>query len=90
MGFQKAYQKVNFLGKIGTLEKLTSEEEALMGLTNARIRLRNPILPELNPVEVDALADTGSVHLCIPAHIQIQLRLQLKRQEPHAKSKIMA
>ncbi len=76
MGFQKAYQKVNFLGKIGTLEKLTSEEEALMSLTNARIRLRNPILPELNSVEVDALADTGSVHLCIPAHIQIELRLQ--------------
>ena len=47
-----------------------------MGLTNAKIRLRNPRLPELEAVEIDALADTGSVHLCIPAHIQIQLKLE--------------
>ena len=46
-----------------------------MGLTNAKIQLRNPKLPELEPVEVDALADTGSVHLCIPVHTQIQLKL---------------
>ena len=46
-----------------------------MGLTNAKIQLRNPRLPELEPVEVDALADTGSVHLCIPPHTQIQLKL---------------
>ena len=48
-----------------------------MGLTNAKIQLRNPKLPELEPVEVDALADTGSVHLCIPVHTQIQLKLAL-------------
>ena len=47
-----------------------------MGLTNANIMLRNPRLPELEPVEVDALADTGAVHLCIPSHIQIQLKLE--------------
>ena len=47
-----------------------------MGLTNATIMLRNPRLPELEPVEVDALADTGAVHLCIPLHIQIQLKLE--------------
>lgn len=35
-----------------------------------------PRLPELMAVEVDALADTGAVHLCIPSHIQIQLRLE--------------
>ena len=46
-----------------------------MGLTNARIRLRNPKLPDLEPVEIDALADTGAVHLCIPSHTQIQLKL---------------
>ena len=46
-----------------------------MGLTNARIQLRNPKLPELEPVEIDALADTGAVHLCIPSHTQIQLKL---------------
>jgi clan AA aspartic protease len=46
-----------------------------MGLTNARILLRNPRRPELDAVEVDALADTGAIHLCIPLHIQMQLRL---------------
>ena len=46
-----------------------------VGLTNAKIQLRNPRLPGLEPVEVEALADTGSVHLCIPSHLQIQLRL---------------
>ena len=50
-------------------------KEVSMGLTNANIQLRNPRLPELEPVEVDALADTGAVHLCIPSHIQIQLKL---------------
>ena len=47
-----------------------------MGLTNAKIELRNPRLPELEPVEIDALADTGAVHLCVPSHIQIQLKLE--------------
>ena len=28
------------------------------------------------PVTVDALADTGAVHLCIPPHLQIQLKLE--------------
>jgi clan AA aspartic protease len=42
---------------------------------NAKFLLKNPRKPELGPVEVDALADTGSVHLCIPGHIQIQLGL---------------
>ena len=46
-----------------------------MGLRNAKIQLRNPRPPDLAPVAVDALADTGSVHLCIPRHTQIQLRL---------------
>ena len=47
-----------------------------MGLTNAKILLRNPRRPELQPVEVDALADTGSVHVCIPEQVQIQLELE--------------
>ena len=47
-----------------------------MGLSNAKIQLRNPRLPELQPVEIDALADTGAVHMCIPSHIQIQLGLE--------------
>ncbi len=36
------------------------------------LRLR----PGLVPVEADALADTGAVHLCIPPHVQIQLCLE--------------
>ena len=47
-----------------------------MGLANAFIALRNPRKPELGPVEVDALADSGSVHLCIPEHVRIQLELE--------------
>ena len=27
-------------------------------------------------MEIDALADTGAIHLCIPPHIQIQLQLE--------------
>jgi len=46
-----------------------------MGLTNAKITLKNPRIPELETVVIDALADTGAVHLCIPKHIQIQLKL---------------
>ena len=47
-----------------------------MGLVTAKLILRNPRKPDLQPVEVDALADTGSVHLCIPAHVQLQLGLE--------------
>jgi clan AA aspartic protease len=31
--------------------------------------------PELTPVEVNALADMGALHLCIPEHVAIQLQL---------------
>ena len=47
-----------------------------MGLVNAKIRLKNPRKPDLAPIEIDALAETGSVHLCIPEHIRIQLELE--------------
>ena len=47
-----------------------------MGLVNAEITLRNPKNPVLAPVKVDALADTGSLHLCIPEHVRIQLELE--------------
>jgi len=47
-----------------------------MGLCSAKIRLHNPRLPELDAVEIDALADTGALHLCIPEHIRLQLKLE--------------
>jgi clan AA aspartic protease len=46
-----------------------------MGLINANVELRNPRKPELEPVQVEALVDSGSVHLCIPEHIRIQMKL---------------
>jgi clan AA aspartic protease len=48
-----------------------------MGLAYARVKLANPRLPELAPVEVDAVADTGAVHLCIPEHVANQLKLDV-------------
>jgi clan AA aspartic protease len=47
-----------------------------MGLVNAKLILKNPRRPELQPVEVDALADTRALYLCIPEHIRIQLALE--------------
>lgn len=46
-----------------------------MGLVNAKLTLQNPRKPQLQPVEVNALADSGAVHLCIPEHVRIQLEL---------------
>jgi clan AA aspartic protease len=47
-----------------------------MGFVTTKIVLRNPRFPDQQPIEVDALADSGAVHLCIPQHIAIQLRLE--------------
>ncbi len=47
-----------------------------MGLTYAMLRLSNPRLPNLEAIEVEALADTGAVHLCIPQHVALQLKLE--------------
>jgi clan AA aspartic protease len=32
-------------------------------------------------VEVEAMADSGSVHLCIPEHIRLQLKLESLQQK---------
>ena len=47
-----------------------------MGLVNARIILRNPRESGIKPLELDALADSGALHLCIPEHVRIQLKLE--------------
>jgi clan AA aspartic protease len=53
-----------------------------MGLVTAKLQLTNPREPSLAPMEVDALADTGSVFLCIPDHVRLQLKLEvLERRE---------
>jgi clan AA aspartic protease len=38
--------------------------------------LSNPRLADLDSVQIEALADTGAVHLCIPEHVQHQLKLE--------------
>jgi clan AA aspartic protease len=47
-----------------------------MGLVRAKMVLKNPRSPDLQPVEVDVLADSGALHLCIPPHVQLQLGLE--------------
>jgi clan AA aspartic protease len=47
-----------------------------MGVVTAKLQLSNPREPSLAPMEVAALADTGSVFLCIPEHVRIQLNLE--------------
>ena len=47
-----------------------------MGLVIAKLVLKNPRLPRRSAVKVDALADSGAVHLCIPEHVRQQLKLE--------------
>ena len=46
-----------------------------MGLVNGNFLLKNPRLPDLDPVDVEILVDSRATHLCIPEHIQLQLQL---------------
>lgn len=46
-----------------------------MGLIYAMLTLTNPKRPDIQPVEVEAIADTGSVYLVIPEHVRVQLQL---------------
>ncbi|OQW91824.1 MAG: hypothetical protein BWK78_03440 [Thiotrichaceae bacterium IS1] len=41
-----------------------------MGYVYAEIQLKNPRLPELKPLEVKALVDTGALMLYIPEHLE--------------------
>jgi clan AA aspartic protease len=47
-----------------------------MGLVHAKVVLKNPRNASIKPLEVEALVDSGSLHLCIPAHLQVQLKLK--------------
>jgi clan AA aspartic protease len=47
-----------------------------MGLVIAKLVLKNPRLRRLAAVRVDALADSGAVHLCIPERVREQLKLE--------------
>lgn len=46
-----------------------------MGYVHATIELSNPREPALQPIQANALADSGALMLCIPEHLAVQLRL---------------
>ena len=53
-----------------------------MGLTRTTIELRNPLRPELAPLQVPALADTGAAYLCLPQHVASELGFaELERRD---------
>ncbi len=52
-----------------------------MGLAYAEIQLENPKRTDLRPLEVTALADTGSLYLCIPETVKLQLQLEATSQK---------
>lgn len=53
-----------------------------MGLVRAKLILRNPRERQLKPLDTEALVDTGSLHLCVPEHVALQLRLEeLEKRE---------
>lgn len=47
-----------------------------MGYVTAKIVLSNPRRPDLRPLEVEALADSAALHLCLPEHLVVQLGLE--------------
>lgn len=51
-----------------------------MGYVHAEIVLKNPRLPNIKPVTVKALVDTGDLTLCIPEHMALQLKLETNSQ----------
>ena len=57
-------------------EDCFADKFACVGLTAGMITLLNPRRPDVSAVTVEALADTGAVHLVIPEHIRIQLQLE--------------
>lgn len=53
-----------------------------MGIVRAPFSLANPRRPDLRPVDVTALVDTGALHLCLPEHVAVQLALEeLEKRE---------
>jgi len=47
----------------------------MVGLIHTEIELSNPRDQTIQPITVNSLVDTGSLHLCIPEHVAIQLKL---------------
>jgi clan AA aspartic protease len=66
----------NYKLKSNYCSATTNRKEEPMGLVIAEITLENPREPTLQPIKVEALVDSGAVHLCIPEHVRIQLKLE--------------
>jgi clan AA aspartic protease len=47
-----------------------------MALVYVNLDLANPSDATLEPITVNALADRGACHLCLPEHVAIQLKLK--------------
>jgi clan AA aspartic protease len=47
-----------------------------MGLITAMLTLANPKRQDIQPLQTEALVDTGSVYLVIPDHVRAQLQLE--------------
>jgi clan AA aspartic protease len=57
-------------------------KETTMGMINVDIELSNPRQPELSPMSVQALVDTGAMTICIPEHMAVQLDLaEIEKRE---------
>jgi len=53
-----------------------------MGYVRTKVELINPRETKLGALSVDALVDTGALMLCIPEHVNIQLKLEeLEKRE---------
>ncbi len=53
-----------------------------MGIITATVELSNPRHPQLSPLNVSALVDTGAMTICIPEHVAVQLQLpEIERRE---------
>jgi clan AA aspartic protease len=61
---------------------VTFGKEAVMGMINVDIELSNPRQPDLSPLSVQALVDTGAMTICIPEHMAVQLDLtEIEKRE---------
>ena len=49
-----------------------------MGHIFSEIELSNARDDELAPIKISALVDTGALHMCIPQHVALQLKLPVQ------------
>src|SRR5262245_63416011 len=80
-------------GLLAALQSMRSRQQPVclfpearkpVGLVNARLVLSNPRRPDLQPVEVEALADSEAVQLWIPPHVRIELQLEkIEKKRSH-------